>query len=79
MATAHHSKDHELPEIVELTPEEGRQLFDERARELVGMSGEEFLRKWDASEIEDPDRSHIVRLVMMIPFCGRPITLRAGE
>ena len=75
MASAQHAEEYELPEIVELSPDEGRQLFDERARDLVGMSGEEFLRKWDAGEIEDPDRSPIIELIMMIPFCGRPIVL----
>lgn len=30
-----------VPEIVEVTPEEGRRIFDEAAREWVGMSGED--------------------------------------
>jgi hypothetical protein len=79
MATEQHANDYEVPEIVELTDEEARRIFDERSRELVGMSGEEFLRKWDAGEIEDPDQSHIVRLVLMIGLMGRPIVLPDRE
>lgn len=29
-------------EIRELTPEQGRQLLDDKARRYLGMSGEEF-------------------------------------
>ena len=55
-------------EIIELTREEGRAMFDRQARERLGMSGEEFLQKWEAGEIEDPDRNDVMMLVMMIPF-----------
>jgi hypothetical protein len=57
-----------LPPIVELSEEEGRALFDEQARKYMGMSGDEFLRKWDAGEIEDPDRSEVWTVVFLIPF-----------
>ena len=54
------------------TPEEGRELFDSQARELLGISGEEFLRRWDAGEYRDiadkPGNLHIGRLAMLIPF-----------
>jgi hypothetical protein len=55
-----------------LDPEEGRRLFDEAARELVGMSGEEFIRRFDAGEYADmPDdlaHRHIIDLALLIPF-----------
>lgn len=54
--------------VIELTREEGMAMFDRQARERLGMSGEEFLRKWDAGEIDDPDRNDVLMLVMMIPF-----------
>jgi hypothetical protein len=45
-----------LPPLVWLTPEESRRQFDELARDRVGMSGEEFLRRLDAGEFLDlPD------------------------
>jgi hypothetical protein len=51
-------------EVIYVSPEDGRRMFDEVAREWVGMSGEEFLRRYDAGEFADmPDdeahRRHI--------------------
>ena len=55
-----------------VTPAEGREIFDYQARQLMGMSGEEFLRRWDAGEYREiadaPGHRHIMRLWMMIPF-----------
>jgi len=55
-----------------LSRKEGWELFDARARELMGMSGEEFLRRYDAGEfdeIEDsPDDPGVIHLVMIMPF-----------
>jgi len=36
-----------------LDVEEERQAFDEQARELLGISGEEFLRRLDAGVYDD--------------------------
>lgn len=55
-------------DIIELAPEEGIAMFDRQARERLGMSGDEFLQKWEAGEIDDPDRNDVMMLVMMIPF-----------
>jgi hypothetical protein len=64
-----------IPGIVQVTAEEGRELFDRKARETLGISGEEFLRRWDAGEYRPvPDTREgrkIGRLVMMLPF-ARP-------
>ncbi len=64
--------DERLPPVVELTREEARALFDARAREWMGMSGEEFLRRYDAGEFDeifdDPDHPEVLDLVMMRPF-----------
>ena len=55
-----------------LTDEEARAIFDEQARKTMGMSGEEFLRRWDAGEFDaiadDRDHPEIMRLVMLINF-----------
>ncbi|RIK37063.1 MAG: hypothetical protein DCC58_18520 [Chloroflexi bacterium] len=60
------------PEIILLTPEEGRAMFDEAARTFMGMSGEEFIQRWDAGEFAEifdkPGYRHIVDLVLMIPL-----------
>jgi len=61
-----------LPPTWIVTPEEGRRMYDEAARKWMGISGEEFLRRWDAGEFRDiadtPGNLHIVRLVMMRSF-----------
>ncbi len=55
-----------------LSPEEGRAYFDEASRNLLGISGEEFLRRWDAGVYRDtpdiPESNGIRRMAMMIPF-----------
>lgn len=59
------------------SPEKGRALFDHQARALMGMSGDEFIRRWDAGEFRDiadaPGCRHILRLASLIPF-GRQET-----
>ena len=53
-------------------PEETRQAFDAQARELMGMSGEEFIRRWDAGEFatiaDDAEHPEVMRLALLIPF-----------
>jgi len=39
--------------IRELSREQILQLIDERARFLLGISGEEFMRRYEAGELED--------------------------
>lgn len=56
-----------------LSREEGHELFDHVARDTVGMSGPEFLARYDAGEIEEPGdetrEDHDLRyLIMLIPF-----------
>ena len=58
--------------VEECSPEEGRALFDAAARRHLGVSGEEFLAKWDAGDYDDdPDNPDVVRVAMLMPF-GRP-------
>lgn len=67
----------DIPGIKVLSPEEGIVYFDRRSRELVGMSGDEFLRRWDAGEFrpvpDTPESRNLGRLVMLMPFAGRNI------
>jgi hypothetical protein len=65
--------DEELPPVRWLNDEEGKEYFDQQARQLMGMSGEEFLRRWDAGEfdsvVDDPDHhSKLVYLQLLTPF-----------
>ena len=55
-----------LPEVRELVGEEAFAEFDRQAQRHVHMSGEEFLRRWDAREFpdtEDPDVGWVASLI----------------
>lgn len=59
--------------VRELSRDEGRALFDRQARRYLDMSGEAFLRKWDAGEFGDPDDRTknppgVMQLAMLLPF-----------
>jgi len=53
------------------TPDELQELFDSEARRIMGMSGEEFIKRWDAGEFNDifdqPGHLQMTHLVMLIP------------
>jgi hypothetical protein len=55
-----------------LSHDEARTFFDEQAQALVGLSGEEFLRRWDAGEYDaiadDPEHPEVMRLAALILF-----------
>jgi len=38
------------PQNTVLTPEESREWFDRKPRARLGISGPEFIRRWDAGE-----------------------------
>ena len=54
-----------------LGPEQAYRLFDEQARAIVGMSGEELARWWDAGEYKDIDETplhgEVIGLMMLRP------------
>ena len=58
----------------DLSPEESRAFFDAKARELLDISGEEFVRRWNAGEYDeiadDPAHSDIMYLAMFLPHGG---------
>lgn len=56
-----------------LSREEGHELFDYVAREIAGMSGPEFLARYDAGEFDKlgedtPEGFKLQYLIMLIPF-----------
>ncbi len=52
------------PHVHFLTDDEARVMFDETARYYMGISGDEFLRRWDAGEWQDdPDHSPVMHVV----------------
>ena len=53
--------------IYELTREEGRELFEQEARERLHMSGDEFKRRWQAGEL-DPEDPNVRMVAMLLPL-----------
>jgi hypothetical protein len=64
--------DVQVPGVQVLTPEEGRAFFNAQSHELLGISGAEFLRRYDAGEydaiIDDPAHREIGLLEFLLPF-----------
>lgn len=69
--TWHKPAEHKDQVLNILTPEEAYELFDRKVRRLIHMSGEEFMRRWDAGEFAEiadtPGNLYIMRLALMIP------------
>ena len=63
--------DFELPPIIWLSEEEAREEFDREARRIVGVSGEEFIRRLHAGEYDntpdDPEHWDLIFLSEMAP------------
>jgi hypothetical protein len=58
-----------VPEVRELTAAEGRALFDKTARKLLGISGDEFLARWDRGEYQhEKEQMAVTKVAMLIPF-----------
>jgi hypothetical protein len=55
-------------DVREATPAEGRELFDSRARALLGISGEEFLQRWDNGDYQETDDPNVSALAVLMPF-----------
>lgn len=74
MVTQRREETDRLPSI--LPAAEGRRLFDFEARRVTGLSGEEFLRRYDAGEIveddDTPEGRAIMGLIMLTAF-GRQV------
>lgn len=52
-----------------LTRQEARALLDRRARHDLGMSGDHFVRAWDAGKLDgDPSRPEVLRVAMPVPL-----------
>lgn len=58
----------DIPGVRVLTPEQGREVFDRQARQHLGMSGEEFIRAWDAGEFGERDDSDLMGVAMLLPL-----------
>jgi hypothetical protein len=53
--------------IRDLTPDEGRRLFDNAAQYYLGISGDEFIRRWESGYYDD-DPEEVMGVAMLLPF-----------
>jgi hypothetical protein len=60
--------DEKLPPVKELTSEEAWEMFDRNAQDWLGISGEEFIRRYQSGEItaEQLDYDNDVIILAMI-------------
>lgn len=56
-----------VPRVAELDRDQGRALVDSEARQLLGMSLEEFEAAYDAGEL-DPGDPDVIKVWMLLPF-----------
>jgi|GEM_PF-3118471 len=55
--------------VHEATPEEGRALLDRRARRYLGISGDEFLCRYEAGDYDaELDAPGVQNVVALLPF-----------
>ena len=61
-----------VPEVVEVDYSAGTDILDRAARRKLGISGEEFITRWDAGEYEGSEE-HVKaeEVAMLLPF-ARP-------
>jgi hypothetical protein len=59
--------DDDLPPPIELTDERWWRYFDCAARDSLGLTGQEFIRRWKAGEIADPHDPSVIGLLLMMP------------
>ncbi|MEV6541263.1 hypothetical protein [Streptomyces sp. NPDC051665] len=46
-----------LPEVIEVDYNEGAEILDRVARRKLGISGPDFITKWDAGEYDTPEEN----------------------
>ena len=72
MATVADRSDTRLPRLRWVHGAQGREMLDRQAQRYLGISGEEFLRRWDAGEYRDAfndlEKPEIRRLARLIRF-----------
>jgi len=51
-----------------LTTEEAHAIFEENARYYLGLSGDEFIRKWDAGGFDDAEAPGVWDVAILLPL-----------
>lgn len=54
-------------DLMEISDEEARAVFDQEARRLLNVSGDEFERRWHAGEYKDCTDPKVTQVAMLLP------------
>lgn len=66
----------DLPEIVDVSSDGSWAMLDEECRVILGMSAEEFARRYNAGEYDDPDDDpRIMSLAMHLEHLQQPLSV----
>ena len=59
-----------LPQVRRLSKKQGLALLNRRATAELGISGPEFIRRWNQGKFAKKacDRPEVVRVAMLLPF-----------
>ena len=57
-----------IPGVRYVSRDEGIERLDRAARKWLGMSGDEFVRRYRTGDIPDPDRSVVIRLSILMQY-----------
>lgn len=55
-------------ELLELTPEEAHRLLDDKARQYLGITAEEFVTRWREGAIDPDADPNVMRVAMLLPL-----------
>ncbi|CAN5190093.1 hypothetical protein BH23CHL1_BH23CHL1_25940 [soil metagenome] len=73
VAAEHIHQDEQIGRVEQFTDEEAREFFDRAVRRYLHMSGDEFIRRYDAGEYdEDPDQHPIMMMISLLPLVDHP-------
>lgn len=64
------------PEVDFVDATHGARLLDQQAREQLGISGEEFIRRYRSGDLRDFDQSEVVDVALLLPFAGESLNSR---
>jgi hypothetical protein len=54
-------------DVVELTEEKERAMLERSARQLLGLSADEFARRWSSGAYRDCDDPRVTQVAMLLP------------
>jgi hypothetical protein len=72
MAHKYNSAAEYVADVIELSPEQGRRIFDNACRRDLGVSAEEFVQHFKAGTMPSEwPHNHVVMLGVLLPFWER--------